>query len=220
MLLEQYFLFANSIPGMIISFLVICLSIAIHEFGHAKFADLAGDDTPRMLGRVTLNPLKHLDPMGTVFMAITVVYGIGIGWGKPVPMRPERMKNPRWDHFTAVAAGPISNLLQASIYAVLLRLSLSFGDAAGGAFLFLCLSGIFINVSLFLFNLIPLGPLDGHWLLGLLMPEKYRIQWYRFNQGPGTLILLLLVLAGSDVLRAVTAPFFGFFISLLLPKQI
>ncbi len=211
----------NGFEFKLISFLVICLSIAIHEFAHAKFADLAGDDTPRMLGRVTLNPLKHLDPMGTVFMAITVFSGFGIGWGKPVPMRPERMKNPRWDHFAAVAAGPISNLLQASIYAVLLRIMIMTGGLGGPYLMMICLTGVFINVSLFLFNLIPLGPLDGHWLLGLLMPEKYRIQWYRFNQGPGTLILLLLVLLpGSGLLGQLIGPFHDFFTSLLIGKSL
>jgi Zn-dependent protease len=167
----------ESLEFKLISFLVICLSIAIHEFAHAKFADLAGDDTPRMLGRVTLNPLKHLDPMGTLFMAITVFSGFGIGWGKPVPMRPERMKNPRWDHFAAVAAGPISNLLQACLYAVILRVVLMAGPQSFPLLVMFCLIGVIINVSLFLFNLIPLGPLDGHWLIGLLMPEKYRLPW-------------------------------------------
>lgn len=209
----------ESLEFKLISFLVICLSIAIHEFAHAKFADLAGDDTPRMLGRVTLNPLKHLDPMGTVFMAITVFSGFGIGWGKPVPMRPERMKNPRWDHFTAVAAGPISNLLQACLYAVILRVVLMVGPQSFPYLVMICLIGVMINVSLFLFNLIPLGPLDGHWLIGLLMPEKYRLPWFKFNQGPGTLILLLLVLLpGAGVLSTIIGPFHDFFTDLLIGK--
>ncbi len=211
----------DSLEFKLISLVVILLSIAIHEFAHAKFADLAGDDTPRMLGRVTLNPLKHLDAMGTLFMAITVFSGFGIGWGKPVPMRPERMKNPRWDHFAAVAAGPISNLLQASLYAVILRIIIATGGVGGPYLMVFCLSGVFINVSLFLFNLIPLGPLDGHWLLGLLMPEKYRIQWYRFNQGPGTLILLILVLLpSSGVLTSIIGPFHNFFTDLLIGKTL
>ena len=91
--------------------IVIFFGLGLHEYAHAKFADLAGDPTPRYYGRVTLNLFKHFDLLGAIMIAFTAISGFGIGWGKPVPMDPRKMRNPRWDHFVAVAAGPLSNLL-------------------------------------------------------------------------------------------------------------
>lgn len=198
---------------------VLILAIGLHEYGHAKFADLAGDDTPRLMGRVTLNPLAHLDPIGTVLMAVSSWVGFGIGWGKPVMVRPDRMRNPRWDHFVSVLAGPAMNFIQAVFYALVLRILMAMGmaDVASGLgtgfasylVIFLVL-GISINVGLMLFNLIPLGPLDGHWLVGAFLPDKLRLQWYRFNQGIGSLLFVGLVLIprGSqfDLLGGVLQP--------------
>jgi len=179
---------------IVVQLLILVIAIGIHEFAHAYIADMSGDPTPRMMGRVTLNPLAHLDPMGTIFMAITVISGYGIGWGKPVMVRPDKMRNPRWDHLAVAIAGPISNVLQAVIFALVLRTM-----TAGGVqlpdivetFLFL---GVVINVSLAVFNMIPLGPLDGHWILGAFLPEPLRTQWFQFNRGVGSLVFLALVL--------------------------
>jgi Zn-dependent protease len=180
--------------------LIVLLSLSIHEFAHAKMADLAGDPTPRFYGRVTMNPLKHLDPFGTIMIIFTSIYGIGIGWGKPVPMDPRKMKNPRWDHFAAVAAGPLSNLLQAIVYALLFRGIMLANPAAlsGGSFLqMLLLSGVMINLGLCFFNLIPMGPLDGMWLLGTFLPAGSRDRWARWNLQAGSLFLLILILVGQ-----------------------
>src|SRR6185369_12295804 len=130
-------------------------------------ADLAGDPTPRIYGRVTLNPIAHLDPAGTIMIVLSSISGFGIGWGKPVPMNPTRMKNPRWDHFVAVAAGPLSNLIQAGVYAVILRLAMAKGDVTvqgvlaavnrePASVLTIVLSmGVLVNLGLCFFNLIP-----------------------------------------------------------------
>jgi Zn-dependent protease len=199
---------------------VLVIAIGLHEYGHAKFADMAGDPTPRMMGRVTLNPIKHLDPIGTIMMVFSSLAGVGIGWGKPVMVRPEKMRNPRWDHFVSVLAGPAMNFIQAVAYALVLRLLLTaghmgmpgFGAMLGGGagvlviFLFL---GVMINVSLMLFNLIPLGPLDGHWLVGAFMPEPMQIRWYQFNRGLGSLIFLLLVLVPRGSEFDVLGRYFG-----------
>src|ERR1019366_3379020 len=92
--------------------IVLFFGIGLHEYAHCKFADLAGDPTPRYYGRVTLNLTKHFDPLGTLMMIVSSLTGYGIGWGKPAPINPKKMKNPRIDTFIAVAAGPITNLLQ------------------------------------------------------------------------------------------------------------
>jgi Zn-dependent protease len=181
--------------------IVIFFAIGLHEYAHAKFADVAGDPTPRYYGRVTLNLTKHFDPIGTLMIIFTSLTGFGIGWGKPVPMDPRKMRNPRWDHFAAVAAGPISNILQATVYALILRLLLRSDSEllqAGSGFIGqLLLYGVMINLALCFFNLIPLGPLDGHWLAGSFMPEPVQIRWYMFNRTYGTFLLLGLVLLGQ-----------------------
>jgi Zn-dependent protease len=206
--------------GFFVVLLAILLALTIHEYAHAKFADMAGDPTPRYFGRVTLNPLSHLDPFGTLLIIFTMIAGFGIGYGKPVPMDPSKMRNPRWDHFAAVAAGPLSNLLQAVIYAGIIRAITRSGapmESYLGQFLF---AGVLVNISLLLFNLIPLGPLDGHWLLGSFMPDRMRDRWYLWNRTTGTFLMLGLVLIGQltalDPLSRILVPSASFLLRLLL----
>lgn len=181
--------------------IVIFLAIGLHEYAHCKMADAAGDPTPSIYGRVTLNLTKHFEPMGTLMIFITSLTGYGIGWGRPAPMDPRKMKNPRWDFFAAVAAGPISNVLQAAVWAVFLRLGMAGGlEHGGGAAQFLITLfyfGVMINLSLCFFNLVPLGPLDGHWLLGTFLPEPARIRWYMWNRRVGTTMLIAIILIGQ-----------------------
>ncbi|HLO99114.1 MAG TPA: site-2 protease family protein [Fimbriimonas sp.] len=192
-------------------------SVGLHEYCHAKFADMAGDMTPRSQGRVTLNPLAHLDPMGTIMMVLSSAAGVGIGWGKPVMVNISRMKNPKWDHFISVIMGPISNLGIAIVGAVILRLAAGFFDNGmslafaenktihyvsnfyDGAYLYL-FTLIIVNLAMFFFNMIPFGPLDGHWLIGTFMLPAMRNRWYAFCHGPGMFVFLILVLipSGSD----------------------
>ncbi|MFZ4508681.1 MAG: site-2 protease family protein [Fimbriimonas sp.] len=192
---------------IIVTILAILLALSIHEYAHAKMADLAGDPTPAFYGRVTLNPLAHLDPIGTVMIVLTTLTGFGIGWGKPVPVNPKAMRNPRWDHFASVAAGPLSNLVQAVIWAVILRaggflqaydISSIYEGRAGLGALFL-LVAVQVNIAIFLFNLIPLGPLDGHWMLGTFMPEEMRLRWYLWNRQVGSIVLLAIILGGQFI---------------------
>ncbi len=197
-------------PEQIMAILVVIfLAIGLHEYSHAKFADMAGDPTPRSFGRVTLNLFKHFDLLGTIMILITTFAGFGIGWGRPVPMDPRHMKNPKWDHFIAVAAGPMSNLVQAAVFAVLLRF---LGGYLGQSFLFyILLFGVLINVALFVFNLLPIGPLDGMWLVGTFLPDQTRLSWTRFNLQIGSFIFLALVLIpmppnGDPVLITIMEP--------------
>src|SRR5580658_8524945 len=107
----------SRLPFFIAEAFVLFFGVGLHEYAHCKFADMAGDPTPGIYGRVTLNLTKHFELYGTLMMIVTALVGFGIGWGRPAPMDPRKMKNPRWDFFAAVAAGPITNLLQAIIYA-------------------------------------------------------------------------------------------------------
>ena len=186
--------------------IVIFFAIGLHEYAHCKFADMAGDPTPGIYGRVTLKLWKHFEPLGTFMMIVSSLTGYGIGWGKPAPANPSKMRNPRWDWFASVAAGPISNVVQALLYALVLRYGLYAGwfstdqvlmaayrEPSGFVVALLSL-GVLLNLSLALFNLIPLGPLDGHWLVGLLMPEKQNLLWNQWHRRYGGQILLGIVL--------------------------
>lgn len=177
--------------------IVIFFAIGLHEYAHCKLADMAGDPTPAYFGRVTLNLTKHFEPLGTIMIILTSLTGFGIGWGKPAPMDARKMNNPRWDLFIAVAAGPISNVIQAGIYALILRMLLMSQSPISTFVQALLFYGVLINLSLCFFNLIPLGPLDGHWLVGQLLPEKQRYQWYRFNRAYGGMVLIGVVLLGQ-----------------------
>jgi Zn-dependent protease len=195
---------SNISPTEIVSLiLVLFLGIGIHEYAHCKFADLAGDPTPRYYGRVTLNLFKHFEPMGTLMMVLSSITGYGLGWGRAAPMDPNKMRNPRWDFFIAVLAGPVSNLCQAVIYAVFFRIALTNVTALSGEtgrfVVTFLLMGIEINLRLCMFNLIPFGPLDGGWLLGLLMPERPRLQWFLFNRKIGFAGLFIFVIVISRV---------------------
>ncbi len=181
--------------------IVLFFAIGLHEYAHCKFADLAGDPTPRYYGRVTLNLFKHFDVAGALMILFTLYAGFGIGWGKPSPADPRKMRNPRWDWFISVLAGPVSNVVQATIYALVIRVILHQGaennllQDQNGQFLWILLQyGVLINLSLFFFNLIPFGPLDGHWLVGLLLPEKQRWAWLKFNDQIGMVGLFLVIL--------------------------
>lgn len=179
--------------------IVLFFGIGLHEYAHAKLADMAGDPTPGMFGRVTLNLTKHFELFGTIMMVVTMIAGVGIGWGKPVPMDPRKMRNPKWDHFIAVIGGPITNLLQAGLYAIVFRvLAMSAPAALSGGFLPILLEvGIITNIALFLFNLIPLGPLDGMWLFGTFLPEPTKSRWTRWNLTMGSMVFLGLILMGQ-----------------------
>ena len=211
--------------GVAINMAAIIPAITIHEYCHAKFADMAGDDTPRSQGRVTLNPLAHLDPLGTIMMLISSLAGVGIGWGRPVLVDQRKLRNRRVDNFILTIAGPLSNLLQAIFWAILLRFVLvPMGSELRGSGLFelvtnFALVSVLINTGLFVFNLVPLGPLDGHWLVSELLPDKQRFAWLKFCHGPGMFIFLALVLIPPgpyDVLGNFMYPFIKRIVSVLL----
>ncbi|MBS1716423.1 MAG: site-2 protease family protein [Armatimonadetes bacterium] len=213
-----------NIENILIQALVLFLAIGLHEYAHCKVADLAGDPTPSKFGRVTLNLTKHFEPLGVIMMIVTSIAGRGIGWGRPSPMNPRLMRNPRWDHFAAVAAGPLSNMVQACIYAVLLQLMMRSGLFFNGINQYNALTlkflyyGVYINIALACFNLIPFGPLDGRWLLGLLLPEKLRYRFFRFNDMVGMPGLLMVALLFPETFYRVYGPVADAAAKLLLPN--
>jgi len=189
----------------LIVIIVLILAIALHEFGHALAADLQGDRTPRLDGRLTLNPLAHLDPVGTFCLVL-----VGFGWGKPVTFSPPALRYKRAGAAIVALAGPAMNVLLAFVGAAMLTRTVP-----GSTFFFFAEELLRLNVLLAIFNLIPIPPLDGSRLLTLFLPpSKHQIIY--FLDRWGFLILLGVVFFMPRVLGRMTfyvariiASFFG-----------
>ncbi|RJR29771.1 site-2 protease family protein [Candidatus Microgenomates bacterium] len=213
--------------SLIISFAALVVAITIHEFSHAWMADHLGDPTPRLQGRLTLNPLAHLDPIGTLMILL-----VRFGWGKPVQFDPFNLQNPRRDAALISIAGPISNIVCAIVASVLLHIIVPFqvpvfGHTAvplafGVSFFinFLQLL-ILINVILAVFNLIPIHPLDGFKIVGGFLSQEQAKEWYSLERyGIWFLLLLLLPIFGNEPpISRILSPALNFFLQFLLPQS-
>ena len=192
----------------------LLLAITIHEFSHALAADFLGDPTPRVQGRLTLNPKTHLDLFGLLFL-----FFFGFGWGKPVEFDPFNLKNPRHDAAIISLAGPISNLILSTILAILLRLFIFFKIrilyTIGNLFFFPL---IYLNVVLAVFNLLPIHPLDGFKIVGGFLPEKQAKDWYELERyGIIFLLMMFFPLGRSSMVDLVIKPIISFFLKLFFP---
>jgi Zn-dependent protease len=181
--------------------LVIC--ITIHEFSHAYAADRAGDNTPRSRGRISLNPIDHLDPMGTIMMVVSSIAGFGIGWGKPVPVNPNNFRHPRWDNLRVSLWGPLSNILTAAVTGTALRF---FGESMTYNVAMFVGTLTVISIGLAVFNLIPIAPLDGSHILSSLLPYEQARHYDRVMGQYGMLIFMALIFLGGSILPAILGP--------------
>ena len=168
----------------------ILFALTIHEYAHGWVADWLGDPTPRYAGRLSLNPLRHLDPIGTLM--IFLVY---IGWAKPVPINPFYLRNPKRDMIWISLAGPGANILGGLGCGILLRLMVYMGVGYHSVGFEMILFGLFINLALAFFNLIPIPPLDGSKILMGLLPQREEVKFEAF-QRYGFIILIGLVVLG------------------------
>ncbi len=199
------------LPGVIIA-------LTIHEFCHAYAAFLLGDPTAKEGGRITLNPLKHIDPLGMLVLLVA-----GFGWAKPVQFHPENLKNPDRDRMIIAAAGPLSNLVTGILFLLIIKLLLATGVIPEGrlfyrVFNFLLYTGI-INLSLFIFNMIPIPPLDGSHILftSIRINKALEEKLYRY----GSLALLAIILlernTGLDIIPI--EKFIQFVLRLVFPAD-
>ncbi|HJL73604.1 MAG TPA: site-2 protease family protein [Nitrospinaceae bacterium] len=152
----------NKSQLLILMIPVVLFSLTVHEYSHGRIAFLLGDNTAKNLGRLSFNPLKHLDPIGTLFF-----YFMGFGWAKPVPVDPRNFEHPRRDMMYVAIAGPLSNVTLAVICSFFIRFIVP--DINGILFTLLCF-GVYINVALAIFNLLPVFPLDGSSVIKGLVP--------------------------------------------------
>lgn len=192
--------------------LPIILAVTLHEASHAFVAYKLGDPTAKLLGRVTANPIPHIDLFGTVLVPLLLgfmtKFSFVFGWAKPVPVSPANFKQPKRDNALVALAGPFSNLVMCLIWACLMKISIMLNPLSNMGILFLLFTakaGIMINLILFLLNLIPIPPLDGSRVVSALLPGKYAY-YYDKIEPYGFFILLALIL--SNVLGYILSPAF------------
>ena len=190
--------FANIIQTIAIYALPVLFAITVHEAAHGYVARHFGDGTAAFMGRVTLNPLKHIDPIGTIAMPLFLYIATGgaflFGYAKPVPVNFGALRNPRRDSIWVALAGPGSNLVQALGWGALLYVLRGAG-VEERFFLEMCRAGVLVNVIMFVFNLFPLPPLDGGRILTSLLPPRLAIPFSRIEPW-GFFIVMGLVIAG------------------------
>ena len=190
------------IQTVLIYALPVLFAITVHEAAHGYAARRLGDDTAWMLGRVTLNPIRHIDPMGTILMPLLLYFATAgmpggpmlFGYAKPVPVRFGNLRNPKRDMVWVALAGPGSNLAQALAWGVLLYLLVAVG-VEERFFIGMCRAGMLVNVVMFVFNLFPLPPLDGGRILVGLLPMRQAILLSRVEPW-GFFIVMALVISG------------------------
>ena len=188
------------VQKIIIYAVPILFAITVHEVAHGWMASKLGDQTARMMGRLTLNPLKHIDPVGTVIVPVFMLIftPFVLGWAKPVPVDWRNLRRPRQDMAWVALAGPGANLAMLCFWALLAKFiaSTGFGNTqAALPLMAMALAGIFINIILMLLNMIPIPPLDGSRVVSAILPPRTALQYNRLEPY-GIIIILVLLVTG------------------------
>ena len=202
----------SNIDSQIIVLLIPALvfSLSFHEFAHAWVAYRLGDSTAARMGRLTLNPMSHLDPIGSLALLL-----MGFGWAKPVPVDPRYLDNPRQDMVKVAAAGPISNIILAIIAAFVLRLLFDTDLLSNSVKTFFIIF-MQINITLAVFNLLPVSPLDGSQILSPFLEKQFGpdIVWKMQVYGPRVLFIIIIISMVTDIhiFSFIITPIFNLFI--------
>ncbi|NGR07863.1 site-2 protease family protein [bacterium SGD-2] len=195
--------------------LPVIFGITLHEAAHGYVARMFGDPTAWQAGRISLNPIRHIDPVGTIVVPLVLLFstkmlggsGLLFGWAKPVPVDWSRLRNPKRDMAWVALAGPASNLVMAILWAITLRLLAESGASASDFWARMAIAGVQVNLILMALNLVPLPPLDGGRIVCSLLPNRMAYQYSRIEPY-GILILILLMFTG--MLWFVLEPFLLF----------
>jgi Zn-dependent protease len=194
--------------------LPVLFAITVHEAAHGYVARALGDTTAAMLGRLTLNPIKHIDPIGTVAVPLGLLLisalapgpAFVFGWAKPVPVNTRNLRRPQRDMAVVAAAGPLANLVMAIGWALLIKLGLSWDTAFSQAMVYMGVAGVAINVLLMVLNLLPLPPLDGGRVVSGVLPPRLAMYFDRIEPYGLPILLVLLV---TGVLWAIIGPVYS-----------
>jgi len=211
----------QSIQGIVAGVFAILLGLSVHEYAHARAARAQGDYTAEDLGRLTLNPLAHIDLFGTIIVPLMLLISsggrVGFGWARPVPVNAFNFKNPRKGVILVSLAGPASNIALATVAAIVFRLSEPLlAGGMGAAFIFILETIIFLNLYLAFFNLIPIPPLDGSGVLSALLPLEYARKYESMSRYGIFVLIGLIVLGGIQFLAGRPA----FYLFMLLTGRI
>lgn len=190
----------RSLPDFIAVMVAFIVGITFHEWGHAWMATQFGDETPRKQGRVTLNPLDHLDPWGTLFIALVSLGGPGFGWGRPVQTVPLNYTSMRWGSFWVAAMGPIMSFATALGFAIVERFNL-LHLPSGSPFHDILLRCVDVNVLLFLFNPLPVPPLDGSKMVSAFLDADAARKYDKVLQIGGMLAFVAIVATGAPFIK-------------------
>ena len=200
----------------------ILLALSFHEYAHGWMAYRLGDPTAKHEGRLTMNPLAHLDPLGTMMIII-----VHFGWAKPVPVNPMNLRDPKKDMLWIALAGPVSNVIMAAGLGLILRIMIGMGMRVDGSFLgyfqYMLYFAVMINLVLAVFNMIPIPPLDGSKILFGLLPTEYEESYLRFQQfGPMVLLGLVVINSyfGIPIFSVLITPFVSVFSSLFVGRDL
>ena len=204
-------IFSNIEPQIIVLLIpALVFSLSFHEFAHAWMAYRLGDNTAARMGRLTLNPISHLDPVGSIALLL-----MGFGWAKPVPVDARYLRNPREDMVKVAAAGPISNIILAIIAALTLRFLFGTGLLTNSIKTFFIIF-MQINITLAVFNLLPISPLDGSQILSPFLEKKFGsdVVWKMQLYGPRILFIIIIFSMVTDIhiFSFIITPIFNLFI--------
>lgn len=213
------------LPAVIVVAIMLLVGFPVHEFSHALAAYRLGDSTAKHLGRLTLNPVAHFDPLGGILLAVTFIGSataggaFGFGWAKPTPVNPRNLEGGRWGEAIVAAAGPVSNLVLAMVAALPLRYIRDHPSLQVPELLVLVLFFfIVINIVLMIFNLFPIPPLDGSKVLFALLPPRLAWQWRPILEQYGFILLLLLFFfpPGGSIGGRIISPIISGLVSFLV----
>jgi Zn-dependent protease len=200
------------IPALIAAGILLLVGFPLHEFSHALMADRLGDRTARYMGRMSLNPIVHFDPLGGLILLVSAVAGGGfiIGWAKPTPVNPVNLRGGRRGEAWVALAGPVSNLLMAAIAAIPVRILLATGTPIADIPPVLDLL-VYFNIFLFIFNLLPIPPLDGYRVLVGFLDARLAHELRRYEQY-GFVLILVVFLLGGPLLVHIASSIYGFLV--------
>ena len=191
---------------VLFSILILIISVVIHEVSHGYAALALGDVTAKYAGRLTLNPIKHIDPFGSIILPLLMAMlpgGLILGWAKPVPYNPYNLRNQRWGELMVAGAGPLSNIVIAFIFGMLIRFSPVFG--LSNTFVELSFTVVVINLVLAVFNLIPVPPLDGSKILFAILPTEISMKVREAFRRYGMILIIIVVFTAWEFISPIVS---------------